>query len=527
MQGASDRQARRYRAFISYSHRDAVAATRLHRRLEGYRVPGRLVGQPGPRGPVPARLAPIFRDLEDLPAADSLSAAVQAALAESDTLVVLCSPNAAASPWVAREIELFRALHPDRPVLAALLEGLPAAAFPAPLTAGGVEPLAADLSGRGSARRLGELKLIAGIAGVALDSLVQRDGQRQTRRVMVVTAAIFIFGLIMLAMSLVAFNARNEADRRRAEAQAQRAEAEGLVDFMLTDLRERLKPAGRLDLLDAANRRALAYFGGQDLRNLSPTALERRATALHNLAEDEANRRHLGHAAAAANEALRTTGALYAAAPRDPDRLFNHAQSVYWRAAMVEGRGDLGGAEAGYVEYDRLARRLLALAPAATRSLEEAGFGAGNRCNIGVLRRRADGLIAQCRRALDFLAAAAARKPGDIAAQLRVVNRLAWSADAEVIVGHPAAARRFRQQQEALLNELAKRFPDDVRVVDHQLGCQTNLAWLEYRAGERSAARARIRRAIVGITRLADNDPDNKVTAGRVQMMRDVERKML
>ena len=59
----------RYRAFISYSHADRRWGHWLHRTLEGYRVPRKLVGMAGVEGPVPARLTPVFRDLDDLPAA--------------------------------------------------------------------------------------------------------------------------------------------------------------------------------------------------------------------------------------------------------------------------------------------------------------------------------------------------------------------------------------------------------------------------------------------------------------------------
>src|SRR4051812_49565957 len=123
----------RYRAFISYSHKDAAIGRWLHRRLEGYRLPRRLVGSEGERGPVPSRLTPIFRDREELPAAGDLSERVRAALADSDHLVIVCSPNSAASPWVAKEIEAFRELHPGRPVYAAIVEGDPAQCFPANL----------------------------------------------------------------------------------------------------------------------------------------------------------------------------------------------------------------------------------------------------------------------------------------------------------------------------------------------------------------------------------------------------------
>ena len=43
----------KYRAFISYSHRDRKRAEWLHKAIERYRVPNTLVGQPGRDGPIP------------------------------------------------------------------------------------------------------------------------------------------------------------------------------------------------------------------------------------------------------------------------------------------------------------------------------------------------------------------------------------------------------------------------------------------------------------------------------------------
>src|SRR5579862_9361178 len=162
MTGAAVPDGLRYWAFISYSHKDAAFGRRLHRRLETYALPKRLVGRTRPQGIVPARLSPIFRDREELPAANDLTVEVQAALKASRSLIVVCSPDAAASPWVSREIELFRALHPDLPILAAIRIGEPDESFPAALTRsvpGGVriEPLAADFQRGGDGNHLGLL----------------------------------------------------------------------------------------------------------------------------------------------------------------------------------------------------------------------------------------------------------------------------------------------------------------------------------------------------------------------------------
>src|SRR5580704_13217440 len=85
----------RYRAFLSYSHRDTAWAKWLHRALEGHRIDKDLVGRETAYGPVPKTLRPIFRDREDFSAGHSLNAQTTAALEASEFLIAICSPNAA------------------------------------------------------------------------------------------------------------------------------------------------------------------------------------------------------------------------------------------------------------------------------------------------------------------------------------------------------------------------------------------------------------------------------------------------
>src|SRR5262249_36940666 len=61
-----------YRAFLSYSHRDAKWANWLHKALETYRPPKGLIGTVTPVGPVPRRLIPIFQDRQELASATEL-----------------------------------------------------------------------------------------------------------------------------------------------------------------------------------------------------------------------------------------------------------------------------------------------------------------------------------------------------------------------------------------------------------------------------------------------------------------------
>ena len=87
----------KYRAFLSYSHEDKTWADWLHKALERYVVPKRLVGQETIAGPIPKRLFPIFRDREELPSSADLGSQIETALRQSLFLIVICSPHAAKS----------------------------------------------------------------------------------------------------------------------------------------------------------------------------------------------------------------------------------------------------------------------------------------------------------------------------------------------------------------------------------------------------------------------------------------------
>src|ERR1700742_893341 len=100
----------RYRAFISYSHRDETWARWLHRAIETYRVPSRLVGTTTAAGIIPRRLAPVFRDRDELASATDLGRKVDEALAASANLIVICSPAAATSRWVDAEVRAYKRL---------------------------------------------------------------------------------------------------------------------------------------------------------------------------------------------------------------------------------------------------------------------------------------------------------------------------------------------------------------------------------------------------------------------------------
>lgn len=192
---------KKYWAFLSYSHQDTRLCEWLHRELETFRVPTRLVGRETREGVTPNRLFPVFRDRDELPGSSELGKNLAQALEQSRYLVVICSPAAARSRWVNEEIRQFKAMGGEHRVLALIIDGEPNAAekpesgllecFPEALkyrvSADGqlsterVEPIAADIRKGRESRSTAVLRLIAGLLGVPFDELRQRDQERRRR----------------------------------------------------------------------------------------------------------------------------------------------------------------------------------------------------------------------------------------------------------------------------------------------------------------------------------------------------------
>ncbi|MCU1266154.1 MAG: toll/interleukin receptor protein [Acidobacteria bacterium] len=200
----------KYWAFITYSHADARLAHRLHRVLETYQLPRALVGRHVDGRETPARLTPIFLDRAELAGAPDLSQQIKEALEDSLALIVLCSPSAAKSDWVNREIQVFQKLGKQTKIFSAILRGgldgspvFPTALLEqqnAEAAVSAIEPLAADLRRGKDGFRDGKLKIIAGILGVSFDSLRQRDqARRRRRRVLATLLSVLIILVLMIS----------------------------------------------------------------------------------------------------------------------------------------------------------------------------------------------------------------------------------------------------------------------------------------------------------------------------------------
>lgn len=371
-----------YRAYISYSHADERFAAWLQRQIETYRLPTQIAADKGF-----GHLKPVFRDRADLPSSANLSDALHEAISRSEALIVICSARAAASRWVGEEIDLFRKTHGDEQIFAIIADDAPPGCFPAALLqdAAGrpVEPIAADARRGFDGRRDALLKIIAGLLGVPFDGLKKRDLRRQVRRRTVVTATAAAVAAVTLYLAVVAQDAREIAERRRSQA-------EGLISFMLGDLRSRLEPIGRLDVLDAVGDEAMDYFGSLEEDELTPEVRLGSARALRQIGEVRLSQGDLDRAFDAFSLSNAQTRRLLDS-DAGADRVeFELGQSHFWVGYVHLERSEVEPARSHFQQYLALSESLLSRHPDSAEYRTELAYALSNLGTLEIAESRFD-----------------------------------------------------------------------------------------------------------------------------------------
>jgi len=188
-----------YDAFFSYNHnpRDMRLTRTLQQKLEHYKVPKDVVTKTGK-----TKIDRVFLDKGELEVAGDLNEEIMNALKNTDYLLVMCSPESCASPWVQKEIEFFLQYHTKDNVLTVLSAGEPSEVIPDVLkyrevTAedGSVirevaEPLSCDYRlPEKEADKVELPRLVAAIIGCRYDDLVQRKKQYRQKIIARIAAA--------------------------------------------------------------------------------------------------------------------------------------------------------------------------------------------------------------------------------------------------------------------------------------------------------------------------------------------------
>lgn len=385
---------------------------------------------------------PIFRDRDELASGGDLSESIRKAMDDSDALIVVCSPAARASHWVNEEIRRFRASGRGDRIFCLLVAGnpdphSPECAFPAAILQderGNIihEPLAADATPGGDGKRNAMLKIAAGLLDVGVDDLKRRDAQRQARFWSIVAAGAVFIAVLTIGLAVYALNAKRESEIRRSQA-------ENLIGFMLGDLRERLEPIGKLEILDSIGDQAMSYFATLGDRG-TPNELRERGKALHQIGEVRKSKGDLKAALAAFEESLKQMKALHEADPENNDNLYELGQAEFWVGYVAWERGDLKLAEKALRNYMQYSRELLGREPGNSVYNMELSYAYSNLGSLARARGNTREALDSFIRSRDINAQELKKNPNDVELAYSLAEAWSWIGSSKMDLGDLAGS---------------------------------------------------------------------------------------
>jgi len=270
-------------------------------------------------------------------------------------------------------------------------------------------------------------------------------------------AASLLLSGVMGFTTLQAVEARNDA-------QTARGEAEGLVEYMIKDLKFKLEPVGRLDLLEGIGDKAVEYYDRQDIKSLNDDSLNRQAAARQVLAQVHLDAGRMNEAQAEIEAAADLTREVFERNPDDTDAIFAHAQSEYWVGQYYRRQGKLAEMEKPWREYDRLAQVLYETDPTNFDWVMEAAWGKNN---LGFLARgygtkkTADDALENYTQALEFFKRADELKPDSKHVLQEIADTMSGKSYMLLALRDASSAREHARLHENFRVNLVKKFPND------------------------------------------------------------------
>jgi tetratricopeptide (TPR) repeat protein/tRNA A-37 threonylcarbamoyl transferase component Bud32 len=354
----------------------------------------------------------------------------------------------------------------------------------------------------------------------SLGQLVRRWVRRH--RAAIIVSAIALAALVVVGVTSLArvLRAERVAETERKSAVRHRADAEELMSFMLVDLRDKLLPLGKLELLDTVAQKARAYYEKRS-DSLAPIDEQNRALALQNIGDVLMDRGDLTGAVGAYRSALVIQQTQRLVAPSDED-LQRALGITYERIGEVLAKqGDEAGALASYRGGLAIAMALAAANP--TDIQRQYDVAVSQKWVGGVLLTNGDipGALVEFRGALERAQKASASDAKNTTWQRGVSVARARIGDALLQQGDAAAALVEYRASLVIDEKLAATEPTNTSWQRDLALSHQEIGEILRAQGDADGALIEYRAAQAISERLVASDPSNATWLRDVETSRD------
>lgn len=346
--------------------------------------------------------------------------------------------------------------------------------------------------------------------GISLDALEREFIASSLRRVHLgerlrLAVLALIAGLALLAgiFGLTARQAQRSAERHRTEA-------ESLMEYMLGEFVDKLRPLGRLDLLDSVSTRALGYLAANDLHDADPVELAQRAKALQVLSEVKIARADPAGARAALTLGQAILRRQLQASPLDKTVLKSAGANAFWLGQISFNQDNWTEARRHFTAYRELADRLAALAPADPDGMVEQSY-AHNSLGSTALESGDVAVAAdEFARSVELKTRALALDGGNKGLRADLANSLSWQASARARLGDLSGAMQLYQRELGILGALRAGDSSAALWTDRYAFALWHRGELDTALGWRQPALDDFRQAATLLREAVARDPGNR-----------------
>ena len=292
-------------------------------------------------------------------------------------------------------------------------------------------------------------------------------------------------------------------------ASARQAQAEELIDFMLGDLRTRLEPVGKLDLLDAVGTKAQAYFAAVPESELSRDEQFRRATAVQELGSVRLAQGRLPAASRLFQQSIALMATVAASAPDNHVFQLALAHNHYYAGSADWAARNVDAALPHFTKFVEISDRLVARYPDSLAYRAEVAYALNN---IGFAKESKGDARAALASYAGAIAILSSIVPRDTTKTERIVALAALhnaSGVARRKLGDLTGSLRDHEQELAIKESLVRRDTANYEWRRHLAIAHTFLSDIRLWMGSADAALTELRVARGIYEALVGHDPAN------------------
>ncbi|SFU63171.1 Transcriptional regulatory protein, C terminal [Pseudoduganella namucuonensis] len=294
------------------------------------------------------------------------------------------------------------------------------------------------------------------------------------------------------------------------EAELHRIEAEGLMGYMLGEFVEKLRPLGRLDLLDGISSKALLYLAESKTVDENQTSLAQRAKALHLISEVNYARADLSSALKALTAARSILQKQDFEGNVSKSLLKDLGANSFWLGQIYLDRRDWALAGRHLEEYRNYSHRLVNLDPTDIDGMIEFAYSHNSLGKLALRRGNFDQAAAAFTTSVKYERDALARKPGTQNLIADLANSLSWLASTKARLGELNEAMSLYVQEEALLREIHATAPSNATWALRLATSMWRQGELFVALGTQGIAIEKLKNAEILFIGLSQKDPTNR-----------------